>query len=373
VPGGREFGNSELLDAVLSSITDGFLIIDRDFKISYINRAAEELLAVDRQQSVVGLPFIEAFPEAAGSIFEQKYREALKHGSSSWFETYFTVPPYQNWYEVWVYPFKGGITVFFRITTERKKREQQIEHLNIVLKTVRRINQLITRETDRYSLLEQACSTVIEIKGYLFSWIALFDENGQVAEATSAGIEREAANLEASFKEDGLPVCAEKAVKSGELVVGDNTSKMCSGCALKPLYGDCGAFTEALSHHGQTYGVMSVAIPLQFMEAPEERDLFLELTTDIGFALNAMNLETDRFLRIKQLEESERRYERAIRELEEKNRQLERFNNLMVGRELKMIELKNEVNSLLEELGRTKKYSHKPEGHQDAAASARER
>jgi hypothetical protein len=36
--------------------------------------------------------------------------------------------------------------------------------------------------------------------------------------------------------------------------------------------------------------------------------------------------------------------------------ELERFNRVMVGRENKMIDLKREVNELLEKLGQNKKY-----------------
>lgn len=47
---------------------------------------------------------------------------------------------------------------------------------------------------------------------------------------------------------------------------------------------------------------------------------------------------------------------KAEEELAEKMDELSRFNKLMVGRELKMIELKKEINSLLEERGIAKKY-----------------
>ena len=46
----------------------------------------------------------------------------------------------------------------------------------------------------------------------------------------------------------------------------------------------------------------------------------------------------------------------AQRNLEEKNKQLETFNAVAVGRELKMIDLEKEVNELLSELGREAKY-----------------
>ena len=48
--------------------------------------------------------------------------------------------------------------------------------------------------------------------------------------------------------------------------------------------------------------------------------------------------------------------------LKKKLSEFEKFNQLAIGRELKMIELKDEVNSLLEELGRPPRYViHKPE------------
>ena len=47
---------------------------------------------------------------------------------------------------------------------------------------------------------------------------------------------------------------------------------------------------------------------------------------------------------------------KAVKTLKMKAAELERFNNLMMGREVRMIELKKEINSLLREMGKEEKY-----------------
>ena len=47
---------------------------------------------------------------------------------------------------------------------------------------------------------------------------------------------------------------------------------------------------------------------------------------------------------------------RAENELKKKNKELELFNRLAVGREIKMIELKKEINALLEDQGKEPRY-----------------
>jgi len=78
-------------------------------------------------------------------------------------------------------------------------------------------------------------------------------------------------------------------------------------------------------------------------EAEPQRLATLNLALDLGEANKRMELEI-----------AERKS--AEENLEERTAELERFNKLAVGRELKMIELKKEINARLEELGREPRY-----------------
>ena len=107
---------------ILESISDAFFSLDDDLVVTYFNPAAEKALGRQRDD-VVGRKLFESFPEAAGSIFEEQYRRGVKERVHLSFETYFGIAPYENWYDVRVYPHADGIAVYFQLITERKLAE----------------------------------------------------------------------------------------------------------------------------------------------------------------------------------------------------------------------------------------------------------
>jgi PAS domain S-box-containing protein len=119
----RRAAERERID-ILESISDAFFALDENLVVTYYNGAAARQLGRPADE-VVGRPLFEAFPEARGSIFEENYREALRTGRPLSFETYFDIPPFENWYEVRVYPREKGISVYFLVTTERKEAERE--------------------------------------------------------------------------------------------------------------------------------------------------------------------------------------------------------------------------------------------------------
>ena len=113
-------------DAVLGSIADAFYLLDRDWRFTHVNAAAEPLLLTTRDQ-LLGRTLWEAFPEVAGSVFEGPYREAMATGRVTSAEAYFA--PLGTWFDVRTYPWSGGLMVHFRDVGARKAAEAERERL----------------------------------------------------------------------------------------------------------------------------------------------------------------------------------------------------------------------------------------------------
>lgn len=120
---------------ILDNVPDAFLALDSDLRITYFNPAASAILGRTAEE-VLGRALFDCFPEARGSIFEANYRRCLQTGKPLSFEARFEVEPLDNWYEVRVYPYESGISVFFHVTTERKRAEEELAASRSLLENV---------------------------------------------------------------------------------------------------------------------------------------------------------------------------------------------------------------------------------------------
>ena len=133
---------NQRLANTLESISDGFFTLDHDMVVRYYNRSAAELLRRPREQ-VLNRPLLDAFPEARGTIFEERYRRALLTRKPDTFETHYERTELANWYDVRVYPFEDGISVYFRITTEYRETQRRLQEHE------QREKERIARELDK--------------------------------------------------------------------------------------------------------------------------------------------------------------------------------------------------------------------------------
>ncbi|WP_244522606.1 putative bifunctional diguanylate cyclase/phosphodiesterase [Geodermatophilus africanus] len=105
-----------------SAVTDAVYRIDRRWRFTYLNAAAEQALGC-RADEIIGRHAFECFPETLGSVLEQQYRAVLADGSPRAFE-YFS-EPHGRWYEIRAFADAEGLTAFLRDVDERRRRERQ--------------------------------------------------------------------------------------------------------------------------------------------------------------------------------------------------------------------------------------------------------
>lgn len=134
------------IEEILERITNGFYALDKEWRITYVNTRAGQILDIKREQ-YIGRIIWECFPELLNSVFEEQYRKAMSEHKVVHFEIY--LPHFANWFEINLYPSDTGLSIFFseigeRIKVEeermayKRKIEQQNEKLINILE---RINQ----------------------------------------------------------------------------------------------------------------------------------------------------------------------------------------------------------------------------------------
>ena len=139
------------LAEILARITDGFVAFDREWRYTYVNERAGDLLG-RRPDELIGRNYYEEFPEAVGTPFEQAYQRAMRDQVSITLDEYYE--PWDRWFENRIYPSDDGLSIFFSEITERKRAERERQRLHDELE--RQSLELEIRVADRTADLEAA-------------------------------------------------------------------------------------------------------------------------------------------------------------------------------------------------------------------------
>jgi PAS domain S-box-containing protein len=287
--------------SLVENTSDFIMIIDSKGKIQYINRA----IPPHNVDHVVGKTLYDfAAPEHHG-VIRKAVAKVFETGKEAGYESNVKHPNGVLSFKTVMIPIVEGDKVisamsFNEDTTEHKLAEEKMQHLNLVLRAIRNINQLIARGTERDGLLKGACDTFVETRGYYSAWIALLDESGKLVTAAEAGLGKRFLQVMEGLKHGELPHCGCKVLEKPGALITKDVSAECENCPLAKEDTGRDAMSIRLEYGGKVYGLMTVSIPPGRAAEKEEQDLFEEIAGDIAFALHSMEQKQER----KQAEEA---------------------------------------------------------------------
>ena len=177
---------------------------------------------------------------------------------------------------------------------ERVRADEKIKHLNNILRAIRSVNQLITKEKDRDRLIARSCQLLVESRGYASAWLVLFDENQKPVASAQAGLGDEFSILLERMDKQVFNACGRQALEQTGVVAFEKPKSLCGDCPLLGQAPDFRALTIRLEHGEQIFGLLSVEIPAELVLDDEEQELFGEVANDIAFALHAIEMERER-------------------------------------------------------------------------------
>ena len=130
---------------IMENIGDGFFSLDADYKVTYWNKAAEDIVKVPRS-AVLGKCLWASFETARKLKFPEEYKKAFRDQVTVTFEEFY--PELDMWLDVTAYPSDSGLYVFFRDITTKKKAIDKIREANEKFNMIARITNDAIYEWD---------------------------------------------------------------------------------------------------------------------------------------------------------------------------------------------------------------------------------
>lgn len=121
---------SERMENMLESLTDGFCAVDRDWRITYINgRALQMVEPLNKSRGgLVGRKLWDEFEDLHGTSVAADCRRAMEGRITVNREFFYR--RLQCWLEMRVYPSPDGLTLYFQDITARKRDQQALIDYN---------------------------------------------------------------------------------------------------------------------------------------------------------------------------------------------------------------------------------------------------
>src|SRR5579884_633906 len=192
---------------VLESITDAFVALDRDWRITDVNSEAVRLNGM-RREDMIGRNHWDLFPETVGTVIHRELQTVAEQRVPVEFENYYA--PWRRWFHLKAYPAAGGgVSMFYEDITARKTAEldraallQREREARAEAETLHEVSRALAGELDLEKIVQTVTDAATRLTGaeYGSFFYNLVNEEGESYTLyTLTGADR------AEFDRIGLP------------------------------------------------------------------------------------------------------------------------------------------------------------------------
>lgn len=159
---------------LVERISDGFISMERDLTLTYVNKVAAEILK-ETHQDLLGKRFYDVFPEAVGGPIFKAFKKAIDTNKNVYVEEYSKV--LNKWIMGSIYPGANGVSVYFRDITERKLFDAKLQEQKRVEQLHLTVAALEAQEKERNSIGQELHDNVNQILVGTSMLLSLIKEN----------------------------------------------------------------------------------------------------------------------------------------------------------------------------------------------------
>ncbi|MBW1903341.1 MAG: CHASE3 domain-containing protein, partial [Deltaproteobacteria bacterium] len=190
----------------------------------------------------------------------------------------------------------GQLAVDFnQMVKDLRRLDKNEKHLNAVLRAIRNVDKLITKEKDRDRLLQGACDALIETRGFYSAWVIILDESKNIVTTAEAGFGKSFQAITERLKPGELPRCGNTTLGQSGVLITENQAPYCADCPFGSITSiENSVMTIRLAYEEKIYGLFCASVPKEFVMDGEEKFLFKEVADDIAFALYSIDMNERR-------------------------------------------------------------------------------
>ena len=165
---------------ILGAIPDPFVIYGLDWRLQYMNDAAEEVFTnagTGGREAMLGQVLWDLYPDIVGTRFEVEMRRAFDERVPVVFEEFY--PKRATWSEIRCYPISlGGVAVIWKNTTDKKRAEERLHFLS-------RASAILSSSLDYRTTVSQVAQLLVP---QLADWcgVQVLDERGTLRQLAVA-------------------------------------------------------------------------------------------------------------------------------------------------------------------------------------------